>query len=95
MELIGGLGIGRSLNGHLVPRRVETILPGSSRTLPAGRLRPGDLIECAQGGARGSLEVGVPVEAESGASAGSAQRGLGATLSVTRHRDGSVTADCR
>ena len=93
MELLGRLGIGRSVQDHLVPRRTETVVAGTTRTILAGLLRPGDLVACRSQGH--PLEVGVPVEAETAASTGFGGQTMIATLSVTRHRDGSVTAVCR
>lgn len=93
MAMIGQLGINRSLAAHLVPRRSQELIGGEQRTIPAGVLRPGDLVVCQTRGRR--LEDGVPIEV--GAHSQTGYSGVGVTsvtLTVTRHRDGSVTASC-
>ena len=93
MATIGQLGINRSLNAHLAPRRSQELIGGEQRTIPAGLLRPGDLVVCQTRGRR--LEDGVPIEV--GAHSQTGYSGVGVTsvtLTVTRHRDGLVTASC-
>jgi hypothetical protein len=93
MRLIGKLGIARSLQAHLVPRRRQAIVIGERVTYPAGALRPGDLVACKTH--RFRLRAGVPLIYEAGGSG----EGWGGSrieymLRVVRHRDGSVTARC-
>lgn len=93
MAMIGRLGINRSLTAHLVPRRSQELIGGEQRTIPAGVLRPGDLVVCRAHGRR--LQDGVPIEV--GAHSQTGYSGVdvtSVTLTVTRHRDGSVTASC-
>ena len=93
MELIGKLGIAPTLYAHLLPRRREGMIGGQERTFPPGALRPGDLVICEIRGRR--LETGVPIEVEQGSSTGYGGVGVKTvTLTVMRHRDGSVTASC-
>lgn len=93
MELIGRLGIARSLEQHLLPRRRVELAGRERRTVPAGVLEPGDLVVCEIDGRR--LERGVSSRVEVAGETGYV--GVGVTrvaLTVTRHRDGSVTAVC-
>lgn len=93
MHLIDRLGIAQSLQEHVLPRRREQLFGGQRRRIPSGVLRPADLVVCEIRGRR--LEQGVPIEPELGAQVG--YDGVGVTsvaLTVTRHRDGSVTAAC-
>jgi hypothetical protein len=93
MRLIGKLGIARTLQAHLVPRRRRELVIGDRVTYPAGALRPGDLVVCHTYVKR--LEADVPLVYELGGSG----EGYGGTriefmLRVVRHPDGSVTASC-
>jgi hypothetical protein len=93
MRLIGKLGIARTLQAHLVPRRRRELLIGEHVTYPAGALRPGDLVVCRTYVQR--LEAGVPLIYELGGSgAGYGSKRIEFMLRVVRHRDGSVTASC-
>lgn len=93
MDLIGRLGIGRSLEAHLLPRRRQELVGGEQRTIPPGVLRPGDLVVCQTHGRR--LEQGVPIEPEMSAETGYNGAGVvSVALTVTHHRNGSVTASC-
>lgn len=95
MELIGKLGIAPTLYDHLLPRRRERLIGGQQRTFPPGALRPGDLVICKIRDRR--LETGVPNRVENGGSSTGYDGGVGVTtvtLTVVRHRDGSVTASC-
>jgi hypothetical protein len=93
MAMIGQLGINRSLAAHLAPRRSQELIGGEQRTIPAGVLRPGDLVVCQTRGRR--LEDGVPIEVGAHSQIGYSGVGItSVTLTVTRHRDGSVTASC-
>jgi hypothetical protein len=93
MELIGRLGIGRSLDAHLLPRRTESLVGPARRTLPPGVLEPADLVVCEIDGRR--LELGVPVRAEESPETGYSGGGVRTVmLRVTLNRDHSVTADC-
>ena len=83
MALIGRLGIARQLQAHLGPRRVGQVLPGVTQTFVS--LRPGDLVMC------GGIQVGVPIQPGPGPSGGNGTL----LLTVSRHRDGSVTATCK
>ena len=87
---LGKLGIGRSLSGHIRTRRRGIV--DASRTFVSGELRPGDLLVCGVPG-HGGLELGIP---DRRGSLGSASSGgvLGATLTGTRHSDGSIAASC-
>jgi hypothetical protein len=90
MRLVGKLGIARVLQGHLVPRRRRELVAGERRTFGPGVLRPGDLVVCATHVVR--LHAGVPLIGDSGESYGGTVPIVALTL--TRHRDGSVTAAC-
>jgi hypothetical protein len=89
MATLGKLGLANSLERHVLPKRHSVVLPGLPRTFPAGLLRPGDLLVCRTMHRR--LELGIPDTFGPIGSMGAAD----ATLSGTRHRDGSVTASCR
>jgi hypothetical protein len=85
----------KSLQKHLLPRRTETLLPGTERTFPAGALRPADLVTCTILGHH--LGVGVPETSgpDSGVSNGyGGANVISVTLAVERNRDGSVSATC-
>jgi hypothetical protein len=93
MRLIRKLGIARTLQAHLVPRRQREIVIGERVTYPAGALRPGDLVVCHTYVKR--LEAGVPLIYELGGSGeGYGGARIEFMLRVVRHRDGSVTASC-
>jgi hypothetical protein len=92
MALIGRLGIGRQLQAHLLPRRREAVLAGMTKTFPSGVLRPADLVTCKILGHR--LEDGVPLEYWTSRAGYGGKNVTPVTLSVTRNRDGSVTASC-
>jgi hypothetical protein len=93
MEMIGRLGIGASLEAHLLPRGREELVGGQQRTIPPGVLQPGDLIVCRTSGRL--LEHGVPIETEMVSSTGyGGARVPTVWLRVTRHADGSITATC-
>jgi hypothetical protein len=93
MAMIRELGIGQeSLRAHLLDRRRETVVPGLSRTFPVGGLLPGDLVTCDILGH--SLEDGVPIEFVTSSTGFGGRDVTSVVLSVTRNRDGSVTASC-
>ncbi len=93
MAMIGRLGIGwQSLRAHLLPRRREAVMPGMQRTFPAGLLRPADLFTCDILGHK--LEDGVPIEYGTSSTGYGGKNVTSVVLSVTRNRDGSVTASC-
>lgn len=93
MAMIDRLGIGwRSLRAHLLPRRREAVMPGVPRTLPAGLLRPADLVTCHILGHR--LEGGVPIEFGTSSTGYGGKNVTSVVLTVTHNRDGSVTASC-
>jgi hypothetical protein len=83
------------LEKHLLPRRHETLLPGTEHVFPPGVLRPADLVTCDILGHH--LEVGVPVESGPGSGASNGYGGanvITVTLAVAHRRDGSVSATC-
>ena len=88
---LGKLGIGGSLSGHIRTRRVGIV--NASRTFASGALRPGDVLVCGLPGHRG-VELGIPARHGSLGSAGSGGPLGGATLTGTRHSDGSIVASC-
>jgi hypothetical protein len=92
MELIGRLGIGRSLQAHLLPRRREAVLPDIRRTFAAGVLRPTDLVTCNILGHK--LELGVPIQIGTASTGYGGKKATSVVLSVTHNRDGSVKASC-
>jgi hypothetical protein len=95
MAMIDRLGLarGRSLESHLVPRRVGRVLPGVRRTFSPGRLRPGDAITCNI--RRRHLWVGIPTRSDTPLSAGySGAHVVTVTLEVARDRDGTLLASC-
>jgi hypothetical protein len=93
MAMIRQLGIGfQSLQAHMLPRRREFVLPGAERTLPVGLLQPGDLVTCDILGHK--LNDGVPIEYATSSTGYGGSSMTSVTLSVTRNRDGSVTARC-
>jgi hypothetical protein len=97
MRTIGELGLGPDvLKEHLLPRRTETVEPGTTRLIPPGILEPGDLVACDILGHH--LEVGVPDavlppgQRSSEGYGGASVRGV--DLSIRRAEDGSVEATC-
>ena len=92
MAMIGRLGIGRQLEAHLLPRRREAILAGAKKTFPSGVLGPADLVTCKILGHR--LEGGVPLEHGTSGAGYGGKDVTPVMLSVTRNRDGSITASC-
>lgn len=82
------------LQQHLVARRVETVLPGTSRVFPPGELRAADLVTCTILGHH--LQTGVPIEVGPAASTGLGGANVTTvTLTVAHRRDGSVSATCQ
>jgi hypothetical protein len=94
MATIGRLGLSWDvLQKHLVPRRHESVLPGTEHVFPPGVLRPADLVTCDILGHH--LEIGVPIESGPGASMGwGGANVISVTLSVAHRPDGSVDASC-
>ncbi len=92
MELIGRLGIGRSLQAHLLPRRREAVMPGIPRTFAPGVLRPTDLVTCKILGHK--LEQGVPKPIGTASTGNGGKNATSVVLSVTHNADGSVRASC-
>ena len=82
------------LQRHLVARRVEAVMPGTSTVFPPGELRAADLVTCTILGHH--LQLGVPIDVGPPSSTGFGGANVTTvTLSVARHRDGSVSAGCR
>ena len=93
MAMIRRLGIGfKSLDAHLLPRRRETVLPGTQRTFPAGLLQPGDAVTCRI--LVHKLDAGVPIEYVTSSTGYGGRNVTSVTLGVTHNRDGSVAASC-
>lgn len=95
MATLGRFGMSwASLQKHLLPRRTETVLPGTARTFPPGALRPADLVTCDILGHH--LAVGVPETSGPGGSSNgfSGANVVSVTLSIVRHHNGSVSATC-
>jgi hypothetical protein len=92
MELIGRLGIGRSLQAHLLPRRHEAVMPGIPRTFAARVLRPTDLVTCKILGHK--LEQGVPIPIGTASTGYGGKKVTSVVLSVDHNADGSVRASC-
>jgi len=94
MTTLGRLGMSwQVLQKHLLPRRHEAVLAGTTHVFPPGALRPADLITCDIRGHQ--LEIGVPTIAGRAASTGYGGKNVvRVSLEVTRHADGSVTATC-
>lgn len=96
MAMIGQLHVGRwgVLHSHLVTRRHEAVLPGTTVTYTPGTLRATDLVTCNI--LSHHLEAGVPVE--TGQPSGTGFGGndvITVNLTITHNTDGSVTATCR
>jgi hypothetical protein len=93
MAMLRRLGMGvPSLWAHMLPRRHEAILPTSREIFPEGALRPGDLVTCTILGHR--LEQGIPLGYGTASNGYGGKNVTSVTLTVTRNRDGSVTASC-
>jgi hypothetical protein len=96
MATLGQFGMSWDvLQKHLLPRRHETVLPGTERIFPPGVLRTADLVTCDIRGHH--LEVGVPVETGPGSGASMGYGGanvVSVTLTVAHRRDGTVDASC-
>jgi hypothetical protein len=94
MTTIGRLRLGWPvLQQHLVARRVQALMPGTSVVFPPGVLRAADLVTCTILGHH--LQVGVPLDIGSPASGGFGGANVTpVTLSVARQSDGSVSASC-
>ena len=92
MATIRRLGVARALRMHLLPRRQETVLPGVPRSFPSGTLRPGDLVTCHILGHE--LDGGVPIEYTTSGTGYGGKNVTSVFLSISRRRDGSVTASC-
>jgi hypothetical protein len=95
MMTIGRLRLGWSvLEKHLVARRVQAVLPGTSTVFPPGELRAADLVTCSILGHQ--LQLGVPIGVGPPASAGFGGANVTTvTLTVAHRRDGSVSATCQ
>ena len=91
MRTLGRLGLAQGLHAHLLPRRSERIMQDETATFVAGRLRPGDAVTCDSHGH--PLEIGVPLGPGTPSVGWGGSSGM-ATLRITRHGDGSVTASC-
>lgn len=95
MATLERLGIGPDsvLRDHLLPRRHEEVLAGTTHVFAAGELDVADLVSCDIHGHH--LEAGVPSSAEQPATIGyNGANIVGVTMTVERHQDGSVEADC-
>ena len=97
MPTLARLGMTWSvLRKHLVPRRHETVLPGTTRTFAPDALRAADLVTCDIRGHH--LAVGVPLQRGPDARTSNGYGGAGivsVTLTVAHHADGSVAASCQ
>jgi hypothetical protein len=95
MTTIGRLRLGWTvLQRHLVARRVQAVMPGTSTVFRPGELRAADLVTCTILGHR--LQLGVPIDVGPTSSTGfGGANGTTVTLSAARRRDGSVAAGCR
>jgi hypothetical protein len=94
MATLGRFGMSWAvLQKHLLPRRHEAVMPGTTHVFAAGLLRPADLITCDIRGHH--LALGVPNSAGRGASVGySGAKIASVTLTVIQRRDDSVSATC-
>jgi hypothetical protein len=95
MTTIGRLRLGWPvLEKHLVARRLEAIMPGTSTVFPPGELRAADLVTCTILGHH--LQTGVPIQVGPPASTGYGGANVNSVaLSVAHRRDGSVSASCQ
>ena len=81
------------LEAHMLPRRHEFVLPETRRVFEPGTLEVGDEITCDIRGHH--LDAGVPSNTGEPMSIGYNGRYIvGVTMTVERHEDGSVVADC-
>lgn len=81
------------LEAHMLPRQHESVFPESRRTFEPGTLEVGDEITCTIRGHR--LAAGVPSYVGEPMSTGYNGRNIvGVTMTVERHDDGSIVADC-
>jgi hypothetical protein len=96
MATLGRFGLSWDvLQKHLLPRRHETLLPGTAHVFPPGVLRPADLVTCDILGHE--LELGVPLESGPGSGASTGYSGanvISVTLAVAHGTNGSVDATC-
>ncbi len=94
MATLGRFGMSDVLEKHLLPRRSEAVLPGTTHVFEPGALDPADLVTCDIRGHH--LEMGVPEYTGPSGSVGyNGANIVGVTLTVGRHTDGSVSASCR
>jgi hypothetical protein len=95
MATIKRLGIAHALVKHLVARRREEIVAGTTQLIPAGVLRSADLVTCNILGHRLSTPVpdttGPDAKVSTGFGGGSY---ASVVLSVAHNVDGSVNASC-
>jgi hypothetical protein len=95
MTMIGRLGLARarSLESHLLPRRIGRVLPGVPRTFAPGRLRAGDVVTCNI--RRHYLSVGIPPRSDVPLFTGySGAHVVTVTLEIVRNPDGTLLASC-
>jgi hypothetical protein len=83
MPTIDKFELFKNFNRHIRPRRHGRVTAGRSITFPAGALRPGDLLVCAE---HPRITLGL--------SDRFGPLGSSRSLTGTRHRDGSITARC-
>jgi hypothetical protein len=88
MATLEKLGLAHSLMRHIRQRRHGNVLPGVPHDFPPGALRPGDFLVC---GILHGVRLGIPDTFGTIGLVGTSN----GTLSMARHRDGSVTATCR
>jgi hypothetical protein len=94
MATLEGLGMSDGvLEEHLLPRRSQELLPGTTHVFPPGILEPADLVTCNIRGRH--LELGVPTSTGPSASVGYGGANIvGVTLTAGRQADGAVDASC-
>lgn len=93
MATLKKLGLARSLERHVLPRRHGVVQPGIRRTFEPGSLRPGDLLVCTILHHR--VQMGIPDRVGSIGSVGFGGKNVvSVTLTGTRYADGSITASC-
>lgn len=94
MATIASLHLGWPvLQKHLLPRLHVSVLAGTTHVFPPGALRAADVIACDIRGHQ--LAMGVPDTFGSGGSVGYGGTNIvSVNLTVSRHRDGSVSATC-
>lgn len=83
MPTIDKFELFKNFDRHIRPQRQGQVTAGRSITFPAGALRPGDLLVCAE---HPRVTLGVPDTF--------GPIGRSGSLTGTRHRDGSITARC-